>query len=124
MELGGSLPHSHELSTCLYTEQYHPVHTTPTYLSIILSTHLRFGFASGLFPSSIYFFQKMLWCAKKYNAIHFIHYLIIQVFRGMPHILDGLDRLDGQNAGSVVKENVMIRSKLVDVISDLISGTY
>jgi hypothetical protein len=47
MESKGSLPCSQEPSTGL-----NPVHTTPSYLSsiLILSTHLRLGLASALFP--------------------------------------------------------------------------
>jgi hypothetical protein len=55
MEPEGSIPNSRDLSTCSYPSQANPVHITPhpTYPRsiLILSTHLRLGLPSGLFPS-------------------------------------------------------------------------
>jgi hypothetical protein len=50
MELQDSLP----CSLVPILSQIDPVHTTPSYLSkirLVLSTHLRLGLPSGLFPS-------------------------------------------------------------------------
>jgi hypothetical protein len=51
MEPEGSLPHSQVTATCLYPEpaQSSPYPHIP--LSLILSSNLRFGLPSGLFPS-------------------------------------------------------------------------
>jgi hypothetical protein len=53
MESEGSLPCSQEPSTRSILSQISPVHTAPSYLGpiLILSTHLRLGLPSGLFPS-------------------------------------------------------------------------
>jgi hypothetical protein len=48
MEPEGSLPHPQELSTCPYPELDQ---SSPHRPILILSTHLRLGLPSGLFPS-------------------------------------------------------------------------
>jgi hypothetical protein len=50
MEPEGSIPNSQALSACSYPE---PDQSSPTFPRsiLILSTHLRLGFRSGLFPS-------------------------------------------------------------------------
>ena len=56
MEAEGSLPHSQEPATCPYPESDqsspwpHPAYWRPI---LILSSHLRQGLPSGLFPSSL-----------------------------------------------------------------------
>jgi hypothetical protein len=53
MEAEGSTPCSQEPSTGPYTEPYqsNPLHPIPLRSILILSTHLRLGLPSGLFPS-------------------------------------------------------------------------
>jgi hypothetical protein len=53
MESERSLPHSQQLSTCLYPElhQSNPHHPISPRSNLILSTHLRLGLPSGLFLS-------------------------------------------------------------------------
>jgi hypothetical protein len=54
MEPEGLLPHPQEPATGLYPEPHRSSPTIPSYLLrsiLILSTHLRLGLLSGLFPS-------------------------------------------------------------------------
>jgi hypothetical protein len=51
MEPEGSIPNSQELSTCSYPIQSTSPHPTSPRSILTLSTHLRLGLPSGLFPS-------------------------------------------------------------------------
>jgi hypothetical protein len=53
MEPEGSLPHSQQPATCPYPEpdEYSPCHLTSRRSILILSSHIRLGLLSGLFPS-------------------------------------------------------------------------
>jgi hypothetical protein len=77
MESEGSLPCSQEHSDVTYPE---PVHTTPSYLrSILISTHLRPGLPSGLFPSGfpINILYALLFCPIR--ATCFAHLILLDI---------------------------------------------
>ena len=53
MEPEGSVPHSQEPATCPYPEPAINLHPISWISILILSSHLRLGVPSGLFPSGL-----------------------------------------------------------------------
>jgi hypothetical protein len=79
METHISFPSSKLLNTCPYLEQINPVHTTPSYVSVIhliASTHLRLCVPSGQF-SSASLYNIPLWQYPSHPIIHGLTILII-----------------------------------------------